>query len=216
MLEQMDLFFEARLSDYDEHMLRDIEGAKEFYPFTASLLPREAGTQVLDLGCGTGLELEWYFRSAPEARVTGIDLSARMLEALRGKFSGKDLTLMQGSYFEVPLGKEVFDAAVSVGSLHHFTKEEKIGLYRRLHAALKEGGRFVLTDHFADTDDQEQHFRQELLRLKAEQGLGDDVFYHYDTPLTWLREIETLREVGFREVTDLKRWGATHCIRALK
>lgn len=216
MLERMDLFFEARLSDYDAHMLRDIEGAREFYPYTASQLPREAGTQVLDLGCGTGLELEWYFRFAPEAGVTGIDLSAKMLEALRGKFSGNDLTLIQGSYFEVPLGEEVYDAAVSVESLHHFTKEEKLGLYRRLHAALKEGGSFILTDYFADTDDQERHFRQELLRLKAEQGLGDDEFYHYDTPLTWVRETETLQEAGFREVTDLKRWGATHCIRALK
>ena len=216
MLERMDLFFEARLSDYDEHMIRDIEGAQEFYPFTASLLPREVGTQVLDLGCGTGLELEWYFRFAPEARVTGIDLSIGMLEALRKKFSGKDLTLIRGSYFEVPLGVEVFDAAVSVESLHHFTKEEKLGLYRRLHAALKEGGSFILTDYFADTKDQECLYRRELLRLKAEQGLGDDVFYHYDTPLTWGREMDTLREAGFREVTDLKRWGATHCIRATK
>jgi len=216
MLEQMDLFFEARLSDYDEHMLRDIEGAKEFYPFTASLLPREAGTQVLDLGCGTGLELEWYFILAPEAKVTGIDLSEGMLEALRRKFSGRELTLIRGSYFEAPLGKEVFDAAVSVESLHHFTKEEKLSLYRRLHAALKEGGSFILTDYFADTDEQEQHFRQELLRLKAEQGLGNDVFYHYDTPLTWMHEMEVLREAGFRNVSDLERWGATHCIRAEK
>ncbi len=30
MLEEMALFFENRLSDYDEHMRRDIEGAKEF------------------------------------------------------------------------------------------------------------------------------------------------------------------------------------------
>ena len=216
MLERMDLFFEARLSDYDEHMLREIEGAQEFYPYTASQLPCEAGTQVLDLGCGTGLELEWYFRFAPEAKVTGIDLSTGMLEALRKKFSGKDLTLILGSYFEVPLGEEVFDAAVSVESLHHFTKEEKLGLYRRLHAALKEGGSFVLTDYFADTEDQEHLYRQELLRLRAEQGLGDDVFYHYDTPLTWVREMDALREAGFREVTDLKRWGATHCIRATK
>ena len=111
---------------------------------------------------------------------------------------------------------EVFDAAVSVESLHHFTKDEKLGLYRRLHAALKEGGSFILTDYFADTEDQERLYRQELLRLKAEQGLGDDVFYHYDTPLTWVREIDALREAGFREVTDLKRWGATHCIRATK
>ena len=216
MLEKMDLFFEARLSDYDEHMLRDIEGAKEFYPFTASLLPRQPGAKVLDLGCGTGLELEFYFRLTPEAAVTGIDLSEGMLAALKAKFPGKDLKLIQGSYFELPLGEEVYDAAVSVESLHHFTKEEKAGLYGKLWKALKPGGSFILTDYFADTDEQERLYRGELLRLKAEQGLGDDAFYHYDTPLTFDREMQTLREAGFREMTDLKRWGATHCIRAVK
>ena len=216
MLERMDLFFEARLSGYDEHMLRDIEGAREFYPFTASLLPRAHGTRVLDLGCGTGLELGSYFRLAPEAKVTGIDLSEGMLAALEEKFPGKDLELILGSYFEVPLGEEAFDAAVSVESLHHFTREEKLGLYRRLHRALKEDGCFILTDYFADTDEQEQYFRRELLRQKAEQGLGDGGFYHYDTPLTRNHEMAALREAGFRDVTDLKHWGATHCIRAVK
>lgn len=35
MLEKMDKFFENRLSGYDEHMLTTIEGANEFYKFTA-------------------------------------------------------------------------------------------------------------------------------------------------------------------------------------
>ena len=216
MLEKMDLFFEARISDYDEHMLRDIEGAREFYPFTASLLPRQDGARVLDLGCGTGLELEYYFRLAPRALVTGIDLSERMLAALKQKFPVKNLQLIQGSYFDLPLGENRYDGAVSVESLHHFTKEEKLGLYKKLYAALKDGGCFILTDYFADLPEQEVFFRGELLRLKAEQGLSDRDFYHYDTPLTLEHETEALREAGFREVTDLKRWGATHCIRAVK
>ena len=37
-----------------------------------------------------------------------------------------------------------FDAAVSVESLHHFTKEEKIPLYDKLRKALKPGGYFIL------------------------------------------------------------------------
>lgn len=216
MLEKMDLFFEARISDYDEHMLRDIEGAREFYPFTASLLPRQEGARVLDLGCGTGLELEYYFRLAPRALVTGIDLSEGMLAALKEKFPDRNLELIQGSYFDLPLGKNRYDAAVSVESLHHFTKEEKLGLYKKLYAALKDGGYFILTDYFADLPEQESFFRRELLRLKAEQGLSNRDFYHYDTPLTFEHEMEALREAGFREVTDLKRWEATHCIRAVK
>lgn len=216
MLEKMDLFFETRLSDYDEHMLRDIEGAREFYPFTAALLPRQEGARVLDLGCGTGLELEFYFRLSKNAHVTGIDLSEGMLAALKEKFPGRNLELLQGSYFDLPLGENRFDAAVSVESLHHFTKKEKLGLYRKLYAALKDGGSFILTDYFADLPEQEEYFRGELLRLKAEQGLSNEEFYHYDTPLTFEHEMDALREAGFREVTDLKRWGATHCIRAVK
>ena len=73
MLEKMAAFFEARLDGYDEHMLTNIESAAEFYPFTASLLPTAAGAEVLDLGCGTGLELEFYCKLNPTARITGID-----------------------------------------------------------------------------------------------------------------------------------------------
>ena len=83
MLEKMSDFFEARLEGYDAHMLTNIQSADEFYPFTARQLPMTENCAVLDLGCGTGLELEDYFRMNPYAKVTGIDLSRGMLEALR-------------------------------------------------------------------------------------------------------------------------------------
>ena len=58
MLEKMSDFFEVRLDGYDEHMKSNIESATEFYPFTAKMLPAIAICHILDLGCGTGLELE--------------------------------------------------------------------------------------------------------------------------------------------------------------
>ena len=215
-LEKMAAFFEARLDGYDEHMLNNIESATEFYPFTASLLPKEAGAEVLDLGCGTGLELEFYFAANPSAHVTGMDLSAGMLEALRAKFPGKTLTLIQGSYFDgLPVtGK--YAAAVSVESLHHFTKEQKAGLYRRLHEALTPDGYFILTDYFALTEADEAFFAAELARLKADQGITDGEFYHYDTPLTVEHEIEALLSGGFHSVELLGKWGATVTLRAVR
>ncbi len=215
MLEKMAAFFEARLDGYDDHMMVDIESASQFYPFTASLLPQGEGVEVLDLGCGTGLELKFYYEVNPAARVTGIDLSEGMLEALRGKFPDKDLTLIEGSYFDVPMEKGKYHAAVSVESLHHFTKEEKIPLYRKVREALMPGGYFVLTDYFVSTEREELFHRAEFLRLKTAQGIFDDEFYHYDTPLTLTHEIEALLEGGFSTVEILRGWGNTHTLKAI-
>lgn len=213
MLEKMGAFFDARLEGYEAHQLTCIESAGEFYPFTARCLP-VGSPDILDLGCGTGLELSYYFSLAPEARVTGIDLAEGMLAALKEKFPDKAMTLIRGSYFDIPFGCRCFDAAVSVESLHHFTQEQKLPLYRKLRESLKDGGFFILTDYFAPTDDYEAFYQQELLRLKAEQGIADGEFYHYDTPLTVAHETDALLLAGFTRVEVLNSWGATHTLKA--
>ena len=164
-LERMDDFFAARVDGYDEHMRTTIEGASDFYAYTASLLPMEKEARVLDLGCGTGLELEEYFRMNPGADVTGIDLSESMLKALKEKLPTQNISLIQGSYFDVPFGEKEYDAAVSVESLHHFPAEQKEALYRKLHAALKDSGCFVLTDYFAESDERETEYFQKNFRI---------------------------------------------------
>ena len=93
-LEKMDKFFEARLDGYEAHMLNEIESAEAFYPFTAAQLPGVPDAAVLDLGCGTGLELDWYIRDNPTARITGIDLSEGMLKFFREKYPEKKITVM--------------------------------------------------------------------------------------------------------------------------
>ena len=206
-LEKMDDFFAARVDGYDEHMRTNIEGASGFYAYTASLLPRAAGSRVLDLGCGTGLELEEYFRLNPDAAVTGIDLSDAMLQALESKLGNRNIRLINASYFDEPLGEKTFDAAVSVESLHHFPAEQKERLYTKLHAALAENGCFVLTDYFAESEDLEKEYFRNLAQLKQDQELPDDVFFHYDTPLTVEHEMDVLRTAGFRDVRIMQQWG---------
>ena len=216
MLEKMKDFFEARLDGYDEHMMANIESANEFYPFTAKQLPTAENCRVLDLGCGTGLELREYYKLNPSAKVTGIDISQGMLTKLKEKLADKDITLILGSYFDVPLGENVFEAAVSVESLHHFTKAEKVALYSKLSTALNDNGYFILTDYFSSSDDEERMHRQNLMALKAQEGITDDEFYHYDTPLTVKHESEALIEAGFSSVETLNNWGATYTIKAVK
>ena len=214
MLEKMGEFFYARLDGYEAHQLTSIDAAREFYPFTAACLPCFSGACILDLGCGTGLELDWYFETAPEAKITGIDLAPGMLNVLRKKFPERSMKLITGSYFDVPFDKNAFDAAVSVESLHHFTKAEKIPLYAKLREALKPDGFFILTDYFAVSEEEEQFHRAELSRLKQEQNVADEAFYHFDTPLTVAHETEALLAAGFSSVTVLKNWGQTYTLKA--
>jgi tRNA (cmo5U34)-methyltransferase len=216
MLEKMGDFFDNRLSEYDKHQMICIDSAEQFYLFTARCLPAGAKSRILDLGCGTGLELERYFMLNPSAEVVGIDIAPKMLKTLKNKFGDKGLTLILGSYFDVDFEKGAFDAVVSVESLHHFTKAEKIPLYQKIRNALKSNGYFLLTDYFSLSDSDEEFQRNELLRLKKLQGLGDNELYHYDTPLTVQHEIEALQAAGFSKITILNHWGAAHTLKAEK
>ncbi len=214
--EEMGAFFDRRLDGYEAHQLGEIESAAEFYAFTAELLPKEAGARVLDLGCGTGLELDAYFRLNPGAAVTGVDLAPGMLRALGEKHPDRALTLIRGSYFDAPFGEESFDAAVSVESLHHYSAEEKVPLYTRLRQALRRGGCFVLTDYFALSEEEEESRRAELLRLRREAGVPADVIWHFDTPLTVEHEVAALFAAGFSAVRVMAHWGPTFTLRAEK
>lgn len=215
MLEEMTAFFKNRLNGYDEHMRTEVDRAGELYKFTASQLPAAGKKHILDLGCGTGLELEEYIRINPDAHITGIDLSREMLACLRAKFPGNgNISLICGSYFDVPLGENRFDAAVSVESLHHFTAERKLSLYSALHKSVKPGGYFILTDYFAESEELEREYFDNLNQLKKEQGITDGRFYHYDTPLTVGHETDVLSGAGFSNITVLRGWDATYCLKA--
>ena len=83
-MEKMNEFFAARADGYEEHMLTYVEGSREAYIQMAKLLPKSC-KNLLDLGCGTGLELDEIFKLFPNLDVTGIDLTQDMLDKLLQK-----------------------------------------------------------------------------------------------------------------------------------
>lgn len=213
-LEEMRAFFAKRVDDYDAHMLTNIEGIREAYAQTARLLPEGMRT-LLDLGCGTGLELTAVFERFPEAHVWGVDLTQAMLDALARKFRGRALELICGDYFRVDFGEARFDAALSFQTLHHFTHAEKIGLYRRVEAALRPGGVYVEADYTADGQREEDAYFQQKAALLAEQGDREGLF-HFDTPCTVENQLRLLTEAGFARAAFVQKWGNTAIFTAQK
>jgi tRNA (cmo5U34)-methyltransferase len=203
-LEEMDAFFNARIDEYEAHMLRE---GNDLYITTARLIPKTEGLRLLDLGCGTGLELDEIFKINPTVQVTGIDLADKMLEKLMQKHAARksQLNLILADYFKYDFGKDVFDVAVSFESLHHFSHKEKIGLYKRIYAALKSSGFYIETDYMAPTQEYEDYHFAENRRIRAELGIKEG-FYHYDTPCTEENQITMLKQAGFTTVERIGQY----------
>ncbi len=214
-LEKMDAFFDKRADTYDSHMLDDMK-MEEFYQEITKQFDNAADPfSLLDLGCGTGLELEWLLKAHPHTAVTGIDLSREMLSLLQRKLPNANLRLICGSYFEEDLGEAAFDYALSTYSLHHFEEAQKIALYQKVHRALKPNGAFILGDYTVNTMELQAFYMAEGQRLRAEAGDSDGM-YHYDTPLTAETETRLLRSAGFVSVSIPRKWESTSIFVARK
>ena len=78
---------------------------------------------------------------------------------------------------------------------HHFKREEKIKLYKKIYACLKENGQFINCDRIALTEDFEENQLYEL-----EHNIEN--YKHIDIPLTVEHEIEILKKAGFNDITS--------------
>jgi len=209
-LEEMGSFFNQRAEGYDSHMLDELS-LTEFYDEIEKCIAKDDGLdKVLDLGCGTGLEMERIFKLYKDVRVTAIDISEKMLEKLKQKFEDKilNIEIVCGSYFDIDFGFNLFDLVVSTYSLHHFSKDEKLVLYKRVYESLKPGGRFINGDNTVKSIDKERFYIEENKRIREEQGIKHGL-YHIDTPLAVETEIHLLEQAGFEKVYIHKQWDNT-------
>ena len=129
--------------------------------------------------------------------VVGIDLTQAMLEVLKRKHPDKDITLICGNYFDVDLGENIFDTAVSFQTMHHFSHDEKIGLYTRIRKALKPHGVYIEADYIAADQSIEDELYAENARLRREMNIPEGELYHFDTRCTVDNQIKMFRQAGF-------------------
>jgi len=191
-LEEMSDFFTKRLDDYEEHM----SVWEKSYQIFAESLPFEC-KRILDLGCGTGLELDYIWKKNPDIDVTGIDLCQSMLDKLLEKHSDMRLTTICQDYFQYDFGYGKWDTVISFESLHHFVPERKRELYQKIYNGLKHGGVFILGDYIACCDEEEELLRNVYLRKRKQSAIPAHCFVHFDIPLTLEHERELLQEAGF-------------------
>ncbi|WPB83530.1 class I SAM-dependent methyltransferase [Sediminicoccus rosea] len=118
-----------------------LDGAPE-WPRLQAMLPPVEGLRVADLGCGYGWFCRWA-RQAGAARVLGLDLSRRMLDAARARTEGEGITYVEGDLAALALPEARFDLVFSSLAFHY------VADFGRLLAAIRQGlapgGRLVFS-----------------------------------------------------------------------
>jgi cyclopropane fatty-acyl-phospholipid synthase-like methyltransferase len=176
-------YFDQAAASWDQEPRR-LQLAQDVARAIMAATPLSPGMEVMDFGCGTGL-LSLILRPHV-ARLTGVDSSRGMLEALEAKIAAQGLSNMATWRLDPdsqdPLPGPM-DLIVSNMTLHHV--EDVPGLLARLAAALKPGGQLAL----ADLDPEEGQFHPE-----------DVGVFHNGFERAWLRE--QLRQAGMEQVRE--------------
>jgi len=107
------------------------------------LAPPIQGMKVLDVGCGTGADLELYSQAGCD--VYGVDISPAMLKVARKKFGDSvDLRLCDAA--QIPFQEKFFDLVLSTYTLHAIPYEKRSSVIREMIRVVKENGRLLLSD----------------------------------------------------------------------
>lgn len=161
---------EAGTRPYFESLL---QARREYAPWMAEALgyaPGRSGVRgldVLDVGCGSGIDLAGY--ASAGANVTGVDLTPRHVELARRHLAAMGLegTVTEGDAEHLPFPDESFDRVSSNGVLHH-TPDMPAAL-REIRRVLRPGGELRLTVY--NRNSLHYWFDQVIARGIIERGL---------------------------------------------
>ncbi|MBD8348903.1 class I SAM-dependent methyltransferase [Dysgonomonas sp. HGC4] len=168
---------------------------------------------ILDLGAGTGLFSEFVLQKFPDAKITLVDISEKMLDIARKRFlSNKNISIIQSDFTTFKDEKQ-YDAVISSLAIHHLEDKAKVELYNTIFTLLKPNGIFINAEQIAGESDYFSRLYDQKWRQKVEASdlSKDEIAASYErikldkrTPVS--TQIKWLRDSGFKEVDCLYKY----------
>lgn len=145
----------ASITDFDTGIRQLLPKYDEMLETIARSLPSHTAS-ILELGCGTGELSLKVLQRFPEANVTALDYSPRMLEFARQKVDAagygqrwRGIQADFGDWANNAVSEDIgtgFEGCISSLAIHHLSDEMKLQLFTHIYSCLHSGGAFWNAD----------------------------------------------------------------------
>ncbi|MGI6776823.1 MAG: class I SAM-dependent methyltransferase [Acetivibrionales bacterium] len=132
-------YFNSLAEKWDTIVNHD-EGKIRYIVATAGI---SEGQKVLDVGTGTGVMIPFLHSCiGDKGEIIAVDVSEKMVEQAKNKFSFKNVQFIVGDVLEADLPENYFDCIMCYSMFPHFS--DKKYAVERLSGYLKKNGKFVI------------------------------------------------------------------------
>lgn len=201
--------FDLISQNYDSQRKKLIPCFDDFYNISVSIAESEKeNPKVLDIGAGTGLLSAFILKKYPEASLTLIDISNKMLEIAKQRFKNfSNINYISDDYTKFVFNGK-YDIIISALSIHHLSNYEKSNLIKKCYTLLEPNGIFINADQVLGETPFIETFNKKMWRKSIEtSGLSReelDSCYNrikLDKEATLEQQLNWLKEAGFSDVS---------------
>lgn len=147
----------------------------------------QEGTEILDLGCGTGVLFDMLRRKVGEnGSLTGVDFSFKMIQRAHRNFPFENVNVVDADAMLLPFADDTFDMAVAFSAFPHFSDQQRA--INEVHRVLRNGMKFYII-----------HLISSKEIAKIHHQIGGAVEYDQIPPEDHLRKM--LNSSKFADVT---------------
>ncbi|OGK21461.1 16S rRNA (cytosine(1402)-N(4))-methyltransferase [Candidatus Roizmanbacteria bacterium RIFCSPHIGHO2_02_FULL_37_13b] len=191
----------------------------------AMAIPNDRITNILDLGCGTGYGSGMILRTYPQAKVTGVDFSQRMMTKAKINLNhfGDRIILLEEDFTTIKLENNKYNAVVSAIAIHNVTHSQKGKLFQSIYSWLKKGGCFINGDFIqGETALLDKEYRQIYSEYMLKRLRGKDLLiwlnhaFNQDTAMKLSEQFQLLAKVGFSKIELLWQFNNEAVYKAVK
>ncbi|PKM77244.1 MAG: SAM-dependent methyltransferase [Firmicutes bacterium HGW-Firmicutes-15] len=206
--------FNDNAGQYDSQRKKLIPCFDDFYSIAVSIAEtNNECPNILDIGAGTGLLSSFILDKFPNANLTLIDISEKMIEVAKSRFEDKPaITYIIDDYTKYQF-EEKYDIVVSSLSIHHLMDNQKKQLYAIIYSILNQGGVFINADQVLGSTPFIETLYKRDWKFKVENsGLSQDEIHsayeraELDKMSTLDDQLKWLKEIGFLHVDCIYKY----------